>query len=56
MYLCLNKSMSKYDKRIILIFLYTLYKARKRSESKFPHSFLAIFPLLIMQRISSFIL
>ena len=37
-------------------FLYTLYTARRKSESLFSYSFLAFFPSLVMQRISSFIL
>ena len=45
---------SKVWKKIVLIFLYTLYKARRKSESSFSHSFLAIFPSLVMQQISSF--
>ena len=49
MYLSLNKLRSKYGKRIYTryihcikndsVFLYTLYKARRKSESSFPHSF-----------------
>ena len=52
MFLCLNRLMSKYGKRIVLIFLYALYKARRNSESSFSHS--SVFHLLVMQRISSF--
>ena len=36
---------SKYKKRIVLIILFTLYKARKMSESSSSHSFLAVFPI-----------
>ena len=46
---------SKYRKRIVLIFLYTLYKAQRKSESSFSHSFLAVSSLLVMQQICSFI-
>ena len=57
MYLCLNKLTGKYDgKTIVLIFWYTLYKPLWKSESSISHSFLAAFPFLVMQRISSFIL
>ena len=35
-------------------FLYTLFKARRKLESSFSHSFLAVFPSLVMQQISSF--
>ena len=55
MYLCLNKLTSKYVKRIVQIFLYTLYEAKRKSESSFFHSSSAVFPLLVMQQISSFI-
>ena len=47
---------SKVWKKIVLIFLYTLYKAWRKSESWFSHSFLAVFPSLVMQWISSLIL
>ena len=47
---------SKVWKKVFLFFLYTLYKARRKLESSFSHSFLAVFPSLVMQRISSFIL
>ena len=33
-----------------------LYKARRKSEPSFSHSSLAIFPFLVMEQISSFIL
>ena len=46
----------KYWKRIVLIFLYTLYKARRKSESSYSHLFLPVFPSLVMKRIYSFIL
>ena len=36
--------------------VYTLYKARRKSESSFSHSFLATFLSIVMQQISSFIL
>ena len=45
---------SKVWKKIVLIFLYTLSKARRKSESSFSHSCLAVFPSLAMQQISSF--
>ena len=35
-------------------FLYILYKAQRKSEPSISHIFLAIFPLLVMQQISSF--
>ena len=55
-YPCLNKLMSKHGRTAALIFLYTLYKAGRMSELSFFHSFLAFFPLLMMQQVSSFIL
>ena len=56
MYLCLNKLMSKYGEKIVLIFLYTLYKGQRMSESSFSHSFIAVFvfPLLVMLQTSSY--
>ena len=66
MYLCLNKLATKVWKNsnflnlkygkilIVLIFIYTVCKTRRKSESSFSHSFLAIFPSLVMQQISSF--
>ena len=53
MYLCLNKLAIQVWKKNCPNFLYTMYKAGKKSES-LSHSFLAIFPLLVMQQISSF--
>ena len=42
--------------RLYIIFLYTLYKAQRKSESTFSHTFLSVIPLLVMQHISSLIL
>ena len=56
MHLCSNKLASKVCKKNCLSFLYTLYKAQRKLESTFLCSFFAIFPSLIMQRISVFIL
>ena len=39
----------------VLIFWYTLNEAPRTSELSISDSFLAVFPLLVMQRISSFI-
>ena len=50
----LNKSASKVWKKNSPNFLYTMYKAGRKSESSFSHSFLVIFPSLIMKQISSF--
>ena len=54
MYLCLKKLVSKVWKKNRPNF-YVMYKAGKKSES-FLHSFLAVFPSLVMQWISSFTL
>ena len=40
------------EKKIILTFLNTLCKARSKLESSFSHSFMAIFPSLVMQQVS----
>ena len=53
MYLCLNKLASKVWKRKCANFLYTMCKGGRKLELFF-HSF--SFPLLVMQRISSFII
>ena len=45
-YLSLNKLTSKVWKKNCPKFLYTLYEARRKSESGLSHSFLAVFPLL----------
>ena len=39
MHLCSNKLTSKYGKRVVLVFLYILYKAWRKLESSFCHSF-----------------
>ena len=54
MYLCLNKLASKVWKKKCTNFLYTMCKGGRKLELFF-HSFLAVFPLLLMQQISSFI-
>ena len=51
MHLCLNKLASKVWKKNCPNFLYTIYTAGRKSESSFSHSFLAVFPSLVMQRI-----
>ena len=55
MYLYLNKLTSNVWKKNCPNFLYVKYKAGRNLES-FSCSFLAIFPLLAMQQLSSFIL
>ena len=52
----LNKLMSKYGKRIVLVFYIYCINLKKKSKSSFSHSFLAIYSLLVLQQISSFIL
>ena len=52
MHLCLKKLTSKYGKRIVLIYLYALYKAQRMSESSLSYLFVAVFPFLVMKRIS----
>ena len=52
----LNKLMSKYGKRIVLVFYVYCINLKKKSKSSFSHSFLAIYSLLVLQQISSFIL
>ena len=54
MYLCLNKLASKVWKKKCTNFLYTMCKGGRKLELFF-HSFLAIFPSLMMQPISLFI-
>ena len=54
MYLCLNKLACKVWKKNCPNFLYTMYKAGKKLES-FSHSFLAVFPSLVVHQIFSFI-
>ena len=49
-----NVKQVKYGKKLSYFYLYTLYKARRKLESSFSHSFLAVFPSLVMQQISSF--
>ena len=56
MYLCLNKVASKVWKKNCPNFNYKMYKTERKLESSFSHSFLAVFPSLIMQQISSFVL
>ena len=48
MYLCLNKLTSKY------LFLYTLYKAHRISESSFSHLFTVIFPFSFVTNATNF--
>ena len=47
------KQVNDYVKTELSYFLYTMYKAKRKSESSFFHSNLAIFPTLVMQQISS---
>ena len=54
MYHCLNQLASKVWKKSCPNFFYTMYKAGKKLEL-FSHSFLAIFPFVVMQQISLFI-
>ena len=54
MYLCLNKLASKVWKKNCSNFLYTMYKAGRKSEL-FCHSVLTVFSFLVMQQISSFL-
>ena len=56
MYLCLNKLASKVWKNNCPNFLDTLYKAKRKLGPSFLHSYHAVFPSLVMQQISSFIL
>ena len=56
MYLCLNRLASKVWKKNCPNFLNTMYKAGRKSELSFSHSFLAVSPSLVMQQISSLIL
>ena len=55
MYLCLNKLASKVWKKKCTNFLYTMCKGGRKLELFF-HSFLVVFPSLVMQQISSFII
>ena len=52
----MEKELTNFISTVYKHFISTVYKARRKSETSFPHSFLAIFPLLEMQLISSFIL
>ena len=48
------KQISKYGKRIVLIFLYTLYKAWRMSESSFFDSFVVIFSFFFVHNAMNF--
>ena len=50
----LFQQVNKYGKRIVLIFLYTLYKAQGKSKSSFSHSFIAVFPFSFFSNATNF--
>ena len=59
MYLCLNNLTSKYwKKNCPKSFIYTVYSLKNVTVIIFPffHSYFFLFPLLVSQQISSFIL
>ena len=50
----LNKLASTYGKRIVLIFLYILYKGWRMSESSFSHSHHSCFPISFVSKATNF--
>ena len=49
-----KKVNKKYGKRIVLIFLYTLYKAHRMSESSFSYLLITVFPFSFVSNATTF--